>query len=473
MHKEHELFFKVITGILDIFIVIFSYIIAYTIRLKFFPTPLLNQAEYISPPYGLALFFTITWITVFISLGLYKTYRTKSLSVELMDIFKAVSLGVLVTGVSVFFFKLIFVSRAIIILFWFFSLLFLSAERVTMRYILRIYRRKGYNYRMILIAGTGKRAKEFLRVVNENKDWGLKVIGFLSSKKNMTGKHIMTYPVLGTFNDAHKIISKSVVDILVLAPSIKNLETMSELIKVCEIEGIDTYVMSNFLGLSFAEMKLENFHGLPMLLFHTTPHDQWKLLLKRGIDIFISTIALILCLPLFMVIAILIKLNSKGPVFFSQIRAGLNGRKFRLYKFRTMEEGAEEKIEELRKYNEMTEPVFKMKDDPRVTGTGAILRKTSLDELPQLYNVWKGEMSIVGPRPPIPEEVEKYKRWQRRRLSMKPGLTCLWQVNGRNNLDFDQWMKLDLEYIDNWSLALDIKIILKTFPVILMGTGAQ
>lgn len=138
-----------------------------------------------------------------------------------------------------------------------------------------------------------------------------------------------------------------------------------------------------------------------------------------------------------------------------------------------MEEGAEEKIEELRKYNEMTEPVFKMKDDPRVTGVGAILRKTSLDELPQLYNVWKGEMSIVGPRPPIPEEVEKYKRWQRRRLSMKPGITCLWQVNGRNNIDFDQWMKLDLEYIDNWSLALDVKIILKTFPVILMGTGAQ
>jgi len=206
MHKQHELFFKVITAILDIFIVIFSYIIAYTIRLKFFPTPLLNQGEYISPPYSLAMFFTITWITVFISLGLYKTYRTKSLLTELLDIFKAVSLGVLVTGVSVFFFKLIFVSRAIIILFWFFSLLFLSAERIVMRYILRIYRRKGYNYRMILIAGTGKRAKEFLRVVNENKDWGLKVIGFLSSKRNMSGKKIMNYPVVGTFNDAHKII---------------------------------------------------------------------------------------------------------------------------------------------------------------------------------------------------------------------------------------------------------------------------
>ncbi|OQA16720.1 MAG: UDP-glucose:undecaprenyl-phosphate glucose-1-phosphate transferase [bacterium ADurb.Bin363] len=465
--------FKVITCILDCITVIFSYILAYIIRLKCFPIPLNNGSEYISPHNSLAwLVILIVWIGIFISFGLYRTYRTKSLNLELWNIFKAVTLGVLFLGVSVFLFKLLFVSRAIIILFWIISLLFLSLERISLRYTLRFYRRKGFNFRMILIAGTGRRAKEFLRIINENKDWGFKIIGFITPTKNFVGKNIMGYPVLGTFDDAHKIISQRVVDMLVLVPSMKHFKDMSELIKICEIEGIDTYVLPNFLGLSFAEIKLENLQGIPMLLFHTTPHNQWKLLTKRAIDIIISSLALILLSPLFLIISILIKLDSRGPVFFSQIRAGLNGRKFKMYKFRTMELNAEEKLEELKKYNQMSEPVFKMKEDPRVTRAGFWLRKLSLDELPQLYNIWKGEMSIVGPRPPIPCEVEKYKRWQRRRLSMQPGLTCLWQIKGRNNIDFEQWMKLDLEYIDNWSLTLDLKIILKTVPAIMTRTGA-
>jgi exopolysaccharide biosynthesis polyprenyl glycosylphosphotransferase len=182
---------------------------------------------------------------------------------------------------------------------------------------------------------------------------------------------------------------------------------------------------------------------------------------------------LVLLSPLFLIIAALIKLTSSGPIFFKQVRCGLGGRKFAFYKFRSMIVDAEERKKGLEPLNEMSGPVFKIKDDPRITPVGRIIRKLSLDELPQLYNVLKGEMSLVGPRPPIPEEVQKYERWQRRRLSMRPGLTCLWQVNGRNEVDFEQWMKLDLEYIDNWSLGLDFKIMLRTIPVVLTGHGAH
>jgi lipopolysaccharide/colanic/teichoic acid biosynthesis glycosyltransferase len=176
--------------------------------------------------------------------------------------------------------------------------------------------------------------------------------------------------------------------------------------------------------------------------------------------------------PLFLLTAILIRATSKGPVFYIQKRMGLNGRKFVLYKFRSMYKGSHLKLSELSHKNEMKGPIFKIKNDPRITPIGRILRKFSIDELPQLFNVFAGQMSLVGPRPPLPSEVKKYELWQRRRLSMRPGLTCLWQISGRNRIGFDDWMKLDLEYIDNWSLWLDFKILCKTVPVVLFGVGA-
>jgi len=188
----------------------------------------------------------------------------------------------------------------------------------------------------------------------------------------------------------------------------------------------------------------------------------------------VSSAVLIFLSPLFLAIAIAIKATSKGPVFFRQERCSLNGRKFTLYKFRTMDSDAELKQGELLERNEMKGPVFKIEDDPRITSVGKVLRKFSLDEFPQLWNVFEGDMSLVGPRPPIPAEVEKYESWHRRRLSMRPGITCLWQVGGRNKItDFDEWTKLDLEYIDKWSLWLDFKILFKTIPVVALGIGAK
>ena len=194
-------------------------------------------------------------------------------------------------------------------------------------------------------------------------------------------------------------------------------------------------------------------------------------MIKTAFDYVAGAVGFVVALPVFAVIVLAIKLTSKGPVFFKQERSGLNGRRFQLYKFRTMVDNAEELRETLEAQNEMTGPVFKMANDPRITAVGKILRKISLDEFPQIINVLKGEMSVVGPRPPIPSEVGEYDLWQRRRLSMKPGITCIWQVNGRNKIDFGEWMKMDLEYIDNWSLWLDFKLLLQTVPAVLMATG--
>jgi len=216
---------------------------------------------------------------------------------------------------------------------------------------------------------------------------------------------------------------------------------------------------------------LEEFNSIPFLSFNPTSHTETAIVIKRGIDIFLALLLITLTAPFFVFIALAIKLTSPGPVFFKQVRCGLNGRRFNILKFRTMVVNAAALKSELEELNEVSGPVFKIKKDPRVTATGRFLRKFSLDEIPQFINVLKGDMSIVGPRPPIPSEVRKYDLWQRRRLSVRPGITCLWQINGRNGIDFEEWMKLDLEYIDKWNLSLDMKIILKTIPSVLKGTG--
>jgi exopolysaccharide biosynthesis polyprenyl glycosylphosphotransferase len=228
-----------------------------------------------------------------------------------------------------------------------------------------------------------------------------------------------------------------------------------------------------YLPRQMAKVYVEMVEGLPMLTFSTAPVDASALMIKRAADILLSLFFLVVTAPLMLIIALAVRLSSPGPVLFRQVRCGLNGRRFTLYKFRSMYRDAEEKKAEVAHLNVMDGPVFKVRDDPRATPVGKIIRAYSLDELPQLFNVLIGDMSFVGPRPPIPEEVSQYQRWQRRRLSMKPGLTCLWQVSGRSDVDFETWMKMDLEYIDSWSLGLDVRIFLKTIPTVLSRKGAM
>ncbi len=275
----------------------------------------------------------------------------------------------------------------------------------------------------------------------------------------------------GTLDDFSTILHTHVVDAVIFLPQGISFSQVSTWLRQCETEGVEAWLLSDFLRTSIAEVTLDELAGEPMLLFSTTSKSTWALMTKRLLDIAFSALAILLLSPLWIAIMIIIRMSSPGPIFFSQKRSTLRGREFHMLKFRTMVENAEEIRQGLNQQNEVSGPVFKIKDDPRVTPFGRWLRRYSLDELPQLWNVLTGDMSIVGPRPPIPAEVAEYENWQRRRLSMRSGCTCLWQVGGRNKLSFEDWMHLDLRYIDTWSLGLDFQIMFKTIGTILRGTG--
>jgi len=254
-----------------------------------------------------------------------------------------------------------------------------------------------------------------------------------------------------------------------------HFEQVEYVLRACELEGIEVWLVADFFSTQISRTSLDELVGRPLLVFRTTPEASWRVVIKHVVDRVGSLLLLILGSPLFLIIALLIKRTSPGPILFRQQRSGINGRPFTIFKFRTMITNAEQFKHELAAMNEMTGPVFKVTNDPRITPLGRILRKYSLDELPQLFNVFRGEMSLVGPRPLPVDEVKRFENLShRRRLSVKPGLTCIWQIRGRNQInDFHEWVRLDLEYIDNWSLWMDFKILLMTIPVVLRGTGAK
>jgi exopolysaccharide biosynthesis polyprenyl glycosylphosphotransferase len=262
---------------------------------------------------------------------------------------------------------------------------------------------------------------------------------------------------------------------VILSAKHSYFEQVETVIRACEIEGVETWLVAEFFKTQISRTSLDDFYGRPVLVFRTTPEISWQSVLKQLLDRIGAVLLLVLLSPVFLVLGILIKMGTPGPVLFRQKRSGLNGQPFTIFKFRTMVTNAEQFQHELAAMNEMTGPVFKVSNDPRVTSIGRFLRRSSLDELPQLLNVLRGEMSLVGPRPLPVAEVKRFNDLaHRRRLSVKPGITCLWQVSGRNNVsDFRDWVRLDLEYIDNWSLWLDLKILWRTVPVVLSGVGAR
>ena len=268
-----------------------------------------------------------------------------------------------------------------------------------------------------------------------------------------------------------ELLRQHVIDEIIFAVDSRKLGEMEELFLLCDEEGVRTRVVVDFFPHVNSQVYLDRLGSTPLLTFSATPHDEIRLLAKRITDVVLAAAALVLLLPFMLLIALLIRLTSPGPAIFRQERCGLNGRRFVFYKFRSMCDNAEELKASLAHLSHK-QTAFKIPNDPRLTGVGRFLRKFSIDEWPQLWNVLKGDMSLVGPRPAVPEEVEQYQTWQRRRLRMRPGLTCLWAVAGRDAVDFETWMKMDMQYIDNWSLALDWKIILRTIPHVLTGRGA-
>ncbi|HET8671771.1 MAG TPA: sugar transferase [Candidatus Saccharimonadales bacterium] len=269
------------------------------------------------------------------------------------------------------------------------------------------------------------------------------------------------------------IIAEPVDEVFITLPIEKYGHLIEGIVQLCQEQGVVVRVAADLSSWTPARPYIGEINGIPLVSVRTVPRDGWEILFKRLTDIVGSAVLLVSLAPLFAVVALLIKLDSPGPVFFRQERVGLNKRRFQLLKFRTMRKGAEQQQQTLEGLNEADGPVFKIKKDPRITSYGRFLRRFSIDELPQLFNVLKGDMSLVGPRPLPVRDVDRINvRWHKRRFSVKPGITCLWQVNGRSDVSFERWVQMDLQYIDQWSLGLDFKILIKTVPVVLAGNGA-
>ena len=315
------------------------------------------------------------------------------------------------------------------------------------------------------------RSEEVARIIEDHTHWGLNLIGFVAPNGSYP-ESVAGLPVLGCANDLPNILQNKVVDEVIFVLSRRQLDEFEESFLLCSELGIRARVALYFPHMK-ARVVLEELEGIPLLTFTNTPGAVFPLFIKWLADVVVSALLLVVLSPLLLLTGLAVWLSTKGPMLYTQRRCGLNGRTFTLYKFRTMYLGADQRLDEVAYLNEVNGPAFKASRDPRVTPIGRWLRRWSLDELPQLVNVLKGEMSLVGPRPPIPEEVERYERWQRRRLSMKPGITGLWQVSGRAGIDdFDEWIAFDLRYIDQWSLWLDFKILLKTIPAVIFARGA-
>jgi exopolysaccharide biosynthesis polyprenyl glycosylphosphotransferase len=365
------------------------------------------------------------------------------------------------------------ISRGWIALFAVLSGVLLLTEKLALRLTARRVRARGLNFRTVLFVGSGATAGAIADALRENRWWGYRILGFVVVESAEDEIDPRARPRLGTFADLEALLAENVVDEVVFAVPPRDLGRFEDLVLGLQDQGVLVRLALDLLPHAHTRIHLEEIVGVPLVTLTTGPTDLVSLAVKRLVDVALSLVMLSVASPLLLLIAIAIRTSGGGSILFRQSRCGLNGRVFTLYKFRTMVEGAEERIAEVAHLNEMNGPVFKARSDPRVTRVGRWLRRFSLDELPQLWNVLRGDMSLVGPRPPIPDEVARYERWQRRRLSMKPGLTCLWQVRGRNQIDFDEWMRLDLEYIDNWSPWLDLKILARTVPVVLSGRGAS
>lgn len=454
---------------LDIFFVAASFASAYYVKNNLLSGPIGGLDG--RPNYYLVLLIMVVLAPFAFKVnGCYTPYRKQAFQQIAMRYIRAVG-GILVgTLIILYLLHEQNISRLLIILFGSILTTILLLNKAALYYTMRYYRSRQYNTRNVLIIGTGKRAKRMISALERQQEDGYKVMGCLDpvNTETDTGKTVGGVKVLGHLDLLPVMLLDDVIDEVIFAADLGDIPFISEYIQCAEELGISIHIVPDFqlekilYQPDVATVFMEDFAGLPTMAITTTPQRHTELFVKAVMDYIGAACGLVLLAPFLLVIGAAIKLTSEGPVFFFQQRSGVYGRTFPLIKFRTMVKNAEELKKELEQDNEVDGPVFKVTNDPRITRIGRFLRKTSLDELPQLINVLRGEMSLVGPRPPIPSEVAQYQPWQRRRLSMKPGLTCIWQVSGRNNIDFERWMRMDLEYIDNWSLLLDIKILCKT-----------
>jgi exopolysaccharide biosynthesis polyprenyl glycosylphosphotransferase len=445
--------------IVDLFFIVAAYFLAYF------------TANIIDPfivGFGLLQLYNYIWMLIPIAFIFYfyliifsfhkDLFIQKNIAVQFLKSFELTFVAILTFYGILFMLRVHYVSRLFIGYFAIYVFLFLVISNYISKKILKTFKQRDYSLRTILIVGDIHSSDKIEKTIKKNEYLGLKSAGIIN--KN----NIQIIP---------DFVIKHPVDEVIFDVNEDDLNDIKELTLLLEEMGITVKIVTKFIPFKYSKISFEKIDDLPMLSFYTAPEDEILLLIKRFIDIIGSLAGMILFSTPSVIIALLIKFSSKGRIIYKSKRVGLHGRLFTFYKFRTMIETSDAMREELRKKFNPNGIEVKLEDDPRLTWIGKILRKTSLDELPQFYNVLRGDMSIVGPRPPMPDEVAKYSLVQRRRLSMKPGITCLWQISGRSKLSFEDRVVLDLKYIDNWSLKLDFIILFKTIPAVIFAHGAM
>ena len=462
---------RVLFGLSDILLTALAFELAYRTRSLFH----LEHVFYILFPIQVLLigFISGVWLLTGLWLGAYDKLDVGDPRIILRDSFRQCLYGAVALVLFEFSLRLD-LSRPFLALFTVYAWVLLFVFRLLSGRMAGAIQREFGGPHFVMVAGAGPRARRIAEELERSAQYGIRLTGFLAPESEKAPAEIQLSALYKVYplSDLPHLLRDGVIDEIIFAVGSETLARLEDVFLMCDEEGVRTRVAVDFFPHVNSELYLERLGFTPLLTFSAAPHDEIRLLVKRAIDMLLAAAALVVLLPFMIVIALLVRLTSPGPVIFKQVRCGLNGRRFLFYKFRSMCADAEKMKAEVAHLS-TRKTALKIPEDPRLTTVGRYLRKFSIDEWPQLWNVLKGDMSLVGPRPAVPDEVEQYQTWQRRRLRMRPGLTCLWAVSGRDNLDFESWMRMDMQYIDNWSLALDWKIILRTIPRVLTGQGAN
>ncbi len=461
-------------GLVDILLINLAFAVAYWVRYELQWIRPLDERYYVPfreyLPVALAL--TVILLVVYKLEGVYNQRRGASWLDEVRAIFSGTLIGIAIMIVLFFYYRPQFYSR---LMFGYAGILIvvtLSIGRLVERKVMDQLRKRGIGVDRVLIIGAGEVGRAIMRNIIAKPELGYQVVGFIDDDPERGRNDIGRFKALGGTDRLPSILQERAVDEVIITLPWTSRPKILDIMAQCERRRVRAKFVPDLFQMSLSRVDVDDINGIPVIGVKEVSIRGWNLALKRAIDVGVSAALLAFLAPLMLFIAVLIKVDSPGPVIFKQVRVGRGGRRFTLYKFRSMREGAEEEMKKLAALNEAQGPIFKIRDDPRLTSVGRALRRRSLDELPQLYNVLRGDMSLVGPRPPIPSEVEQYQEWHRRRLEISPGMTGLWQVSGRSDLTFDEMVMLDIFYMENWSLWLDFKIMLKTIPTIILGKGA-
>lgn len=425
--------------------------------------------------FGLFLMLLLISHLILGACGLYHSRRLSRLSREAAALAVATTLLVLDCSLFAWLFGIRMIDLLFLTAFWILTTAMMLLERLSLRTLARSLRLRGRDLRYILILGTNARALAFAEKILSNPGSGYRLLGFIDDNwPGLAEAQARGMKIVCDYAGFPEFLRRNVVDeVAIYFPFGSFYRVSARVAELCHQHGVTMRLSPDLFDLESARWRAIEYYGEEYIATHKASNEFWPQFAKRCIDVIVSAAALLCLLPLMLTVAVAIRLSSPGPVFFLQERIGLNKRRFKIYKFRTMVPNAESLMHQLEDQNEVSGPVFKIRKDPRITRIGGLLRRTSIDELPQLINVLRGEMSLVGPRPLPVRDYEGFSEdWQRRRFSVKPGITCLWQVSGRSGISFDQWMRLDLQYLDEWSVWLDLRILARTVPAVLRGQGA-